>query len=300
MTRRRVCFVTQKGIRYVSPEYNGDKEEFELFGMKDTCEKNWSEIMNVFNAVKTFPDFVKALVTVASYYKSQFGSETEMRTTTPYKLRSNQKMFNDVDKIIYIYEKDESGNVIADIPVERKAELYNNLLSHLNEQSVSDYDLYLVLNNLGFSRNEMRIEGVNFVSGVSVTFDENISDKFLAKAETCFGVIYVEIQAGEDEKLRIYDSLGRYMGYFENETFAEIADKNKFTIANAVFEFCYELINARSIGDLLIQLGEDGLASSSKSKIAEKLGLPVDCTEEELLKNEFVNKIGETYVVFDD
>ena len=188
------------------------------------------------------------------------------------------------------------------ISTERKLKLYDGLLDHL-VNAVSGADLYLVLKNIGFTDEEIKEEvedDVPYPNVVTYFSDPKISEKPLAKAETCFGVIYVEIQAGEDDKLRIYDSLGRYMGYFENETFAEIADKNKFTIANAVFEFCYELIDARSIGDLLIQLGEDGLASSSKSEVAKKLDLPVDCTEEELLKNEFVNKIGETYVVFDD
>lgn len=187
------------------------------------------------------------------------------------------------------------------ISTERKAKLYENLLSHL-VNAVDGEDLYLVLRNIGFTVKEIKKEEIDvpIPDTVNLISDKSISALPLAKVNTSFGIVYVEIQPGKDEKLRVYDSLGRYMGYYEEETFINEAEKNNFSFEDAVFDFCYVLAESEHLGDLLTQLGDDGFASSSKSEIAKKLGLSVGCTEKELLENEYVNKIGDTYVVFDD
>lgn len=101
MTRRIVCFVKKNGVKYVTPEFNGDKAEFEFFGMGDRCIKNWNEIEEVFRNCKTFTDFVKANAMAQSYYQSklEYGEIQTVRC-----IRKNQKM-PITDYIIYINER---------------------------------------------------------------------------------------------------------------------------------------------------------------------------------------------------
>ncbi len=71
MTRRQICFhIPETNTYYVSEEYNGDREEFEMFGMKDTCTHSWEEILDEFKTASSLPDFLQALHKVAGYYKS--------------------------------------------------------------------------------------------------------------------------------------------------------------------------------------------------------------------------------------
>jgi len=73
MTRRRVIFTEPySGKRYVTPEFNGDKEEFEQFGSKDSCTATWDEIMVYFNNVSNLQQF-KAANYLAQGYYSSFG-----------------------------------------------------------------------------------------------------------------------------------------------------------------------------------------------------------------------------------
>lgn len=76
MTRRQVCFyVPQTNTYYVSEEYNGDREEFEMFGLKDICTHTWKEILDEFKTVSGLPDFLQAIQKVASYYKSTISTD---------------------------------------------------------------------------------------------------------------------------------------------------------------------------------------------------------------------------------
>lgn len=101
MTRRRVCFIKKNGVKYITPEFNGDKAEFEFFGMNDRCVKNWQEIEELFQSCKTFTDFIKANVEAQSYYQSVLGDGS---IQTVYCVRKNQTMPT-ADHIIYINER---------------------------------------------------------------------------------------------------------------------------------------------------------------------------------------------------
>jgi hypothetical protein len=99
MTRRRVVFVPEKGARWITPEYNGDKADFALRGWSlDGCEKNWDEIFSLFAQCKTYTDFIKANVTAQSYYHSCLENGI---FETCHRLNWNEKLPS-ADEILYV------------------------------------------------------------------------------------------------------------------------------------------------------------------------------------------------------
>ena len=75
MTRRYVIYVRKDGRRYVTREFNGDKEEFERIGSMDSCTKTWFEICEeIWKQVRTFEEFVKANVAAQACYQSCLGN----------------------------------------------------------------------------------------------------------------------------------------------------------------------------------------------------------------------------------
>lgn len=75
MTRREIYFYDKNSSKlYVTPEFNGDKEEFALFNKHgDSCDKNWNEIIKDFENVKTLDDFKTASDKTQGYYHSFLG-----------------------------------------------------------------------------------------------------------------------------------------------------------------------------------------------------------------------------------
>lgn len=75
MTRREIYFYDKNSLKlYVTPEFNGDKEEFDLFKKHgDSCDKNWDEIIKEFENVKTLDEFKIASNKAQSYYHSFLG-----------------------------------------------------------------------------------------------------------------------------------------------------------------------------------------------------------------------------------
>lgn len=75
MTRREIYFYDSDTKKlYVTPEFNGDKEEFALFNKHgDSCDKNWDEIIKEFENVKTLDDFKVASDKAQGYYHSFLG-----------------------------------------------------------------------------------------------------------------------------------------------------------------------------------------------------------------------------------
>ena len=73
MTRRRVLFLDADGKAYLTEEYNGDKTEFALFGVADTCEKDWRDIMDEFRDCLSLRMFFATDRRCQGYYHSQLG-----------------------------------------------------------------------------------------------------------------------------------------------------------------------------------------------------------------------------------
>ena len=71
MTRRQIIFHNRKNnTYYVSEAYNGDKREMEFWGMQDTCEKTWQEILDDLNEVHSLSEFLQAIARITGYYHS--------------------------------------------------------------------------------------------------------------------------------------------------------------------------------------------------------------------------------------
>ena len=69
MTRRRIL-AFHEGRYYTTPEFNGDKTEFEAFGSNDSCDKDWDGIIAVFDVDGTLDDFKQANETAQGFYHS--------------------------------------------------------------------------------------------------------------------------------------------------------------------------------------------------------------------------------------
>lgn len=72
MTRRVVIFQGKDGW-FVTPEFNGDKSEFEHFCLGDTCDENWTTIAARFSRAKTLQEFREANMWAQGLYHSRFG-----------------------------------------------------------------------------------------------------------------------------------------------------------------------------------------------------------------------------------
>jgi len=77
MIRRNIILKDSlTGKLFVTPEFNGDKEEFETRKFcSDGCGKNWDEILKEFEGVRTLKEFEEVSERVQNYYHSSFGVE---------------------------------------------------------------------------------------------------------------------------------------------------------------------------------------------------------------------------------
>lgn len=109
MTRRRVYFYDYKQNKlYSTPEFNGDKEEFVKFSKhEDSCDKNFDEILEEFEGVKTLEEFKNASNKAQSYYHSFLGDEIlPIRETENITPNDEVYMLNK-DGEIYLYNPQE-------------------------------------------------------------------------------------------------------------------------------------------------------------------------------------------------
>lgn len=71
MTRRQIYFYApERGVWYVSEEYNGDKTELEAHGSADACSETWPEILERFRPVNSLCGFFEALSYAHACYRS--------------------------------------------------------------------------------------------------------------------------------------------------------------------------------------------------------------------------------------
>lgn len=79
MTRRNIVLKTKDGKLYVTPEFNGDKREYELketsLGVKsvDSYSKNWEEVLKDFEGITTLEEFERASKQAQEYGTSFLG-----------------------------------------------------------------------------------------------------------------------------------------------------------------------------------------------------------------------------------
>ena len=70
MTRRTIVYTHKTtGKIFASAEFNGDRTEFEMFGMSGSCDADWEEIEKEFSGVTTLMEFIEANERAQKHYK---------------------------------------------------------------------------------------------------------------------------------------------------------------------------------------------------------------------------------------
>lgn len=135
----------------------------------------------------------------------------------------------------------------------------------------------------------------------------------MKKIETKFGTLYLEEENDDREKdrIKIYDSEMRYFDYYN----LEYLDEDQ-TITEFVEEMAKWLAECKSLDDLLEGLGIDSYSTSEDwTDLLEDMyngaaklvdGKWIDSTdgseitEPKVMENEWVNKVGNTYILVCD
>lgn len=73
MTRRNFVFKCEDGRYAVSPEFNGDKEEFEHFRSSDECDITFEHMKEIMSHVFSLQDFILGVKTIEEAYHSCIG-----------------------------------------------------------------------------------------------------------------------------------------------------------------------------------------------------------------------------------
>jgi hypothetical protein len=106
MTRRQIYFYNKNNdTYYVSEEFNGDKREMELFGMADSCDKTWQEILEELNLVRSLSDFLQAISRITGYYHSSVAGDFP---GTRFHVCHSEAELSEKDETYVIYS-DKSG-----------------------------------------------------------------------------------------------------------------------------------------------------------------------------------------------
>ena len=131
----------------------------------------------------------------------------------------------------------------------------------------------------------------------------------LQEIKTKFGSIYME-QLGEQEekeRFKILDSNKNYMTYIDTTVFEEVAESSETTTESIYRDWCESLIKYETIEELVDILGlETDIDTTDWKKAAEFIFNPFEDSdyeehsEQELLENEWVNKIGDYYIVISE
>lgn len=127
----------------------------------------------------------------------------------------------------------------------------------------------------------------------------------MIKLPTKFGDLYVDLWFGKDNKLRIYDSEKRYLNYIEKETILEAAEIAASTPAHTLLDFYHRLKCCNSLDSFLRKVVENTYRVASKDWEIIASYLRHFCIDkydspESLLTNEWVNKIGDYYIVVEE
>ena len=129
----------------------------------------------------------------------------------------------------------------------------------------------------------------------------------VTKVTTKFGDVYIDKLIGVvDEKIRIYDSRREYLGYIESEYVYDAAYENNTTPEKVLESFIQELEASSSIENLVdLLIGDEcELITSCCAVVAKHIfGYDEIPSKQErkilrqVLSNDFVNLIGDWYIV---
>lgn len=123
---------------------------------------------------------------------------------------------------------------------------------------------------------------------------------------TKFGSIYIEelcSKREEEDRIKIFDSNKNYMDYFDIENLQLCANEMKHSLKYEYNLRIKNFLEAETINDLtsLIYSYNDFKITDNWKEGIEFLGLDAsNCTLSELRTNEYVNQIGDYYIILSD
>ena len=139
----------------------------------------------------------------------------------------------------------------------------------------------------------------------------------MKQINTKFGPIFIEefeydnhvpAEREEEDRIKIYDSDERYLGYYSTETIETVDDYNKL---------CEDIENANTIEDLLDATADNPTMFYAKNYIETIAGMILhgyfgdetlkllkenfgDWTDDVILSHDYTNRIGDYYIVVTD
>lgn len=130
----------------------------------------------------------------------------------------------------------------------------------------------------------------------------------MREIKTKFGPLFIEEyafdhhipgQREEEDRIKIFDSEKRYLDYFMVEYLEEAAEINGHSPEKELQLYIDHLERCNTIEDLVDNSVAEGyeFITTDWKKVAEYFDAEKYTTEESLLDNEWVNKIGNYYVV---
>ena len=133
----------------------------------------------------------------------------------------------------------------------------------------------------------------------------------MRKINTKFGPLYIDEltddrHTGRDEsKIKLYDSYEQYMDYFETETFYEIAEVNGNTPEKELDNYIKCLESYDTIDSLVENTATSGYEFITQDwrEVAAYLGLALKDEAkafQDVVNNEWVNQIGDYYIVISE
>lgn len=149
MTRRKVYYFDTKTKKlYSTPEFNGDKSEFNLFSKRgDSCDKDFNEILKEFENIKTLEEFKSASDKAQSYYHSGFVGTEVLPIEEVSEITYNDEIYMlDGNGNPYLYNPSElTRKYVLDICDRGKficKDLTMNVTKFKNEKN--KYDVYML------------------------------------------------------------------------------------------------------------------------------------------------------------
>lgn len=123
----------------------------------------------------------------------------------------------------------------------------------------------------------------------------------LQTIKTNYGTFYIE-KIGfqeENERIKIYDSKQRYMDCFNMEHVEDVAEINRISPEEYMADTIHKMKNLKSVEELMEYLCISWECMSDDWKdIADYLSPEnPEKTEKDLLKDEWINVIGDYYIV---
>lgn len=122
----------------------------------------------------------------------------------------------------------------------------------------------------------------------------------LRKIETKAGNLYIEKigEQEENERIKIYDSTGRYLDYFSTESIEETAEVNEITFEKQYEEFICMIAKCKTAEEILDQLGINyDILETDRAEFCKKFIEYVADDDSNIEDNEYVNIIGNTYIL---